>query len=197
MRKLFIVSTVALMASSVAFAQDSDDKKMPMRKYDGQGMRHMMKDADTNQDGVLTREEADVAKKVMFDKIDADKDGSISEAEMKTHHEKMMAEREENRAQHKEMMAEREENRAQHQEMMAKRQAKMEGEKQSRVDEHFSKMDKDGNGGISFDEFGYPDEKDMFSRLDTDGDGRITKEEHDAGGKGMREHMHKMQKADE
>ena len=180
MRKILLISSMTLMTCGVAIAQDNDDKKMPMHKDGGAGMMHMMHDADANKDGVITREEVASAKKARFAMIDADGDGAISKVEMKVHHEEMMAKRDTKMAEHKEKMAEHME--------------KMKAGKESKMSDHFAKMDKDGDGAVKFDEFGHSGEKDMFARLDADGDGRITEEERKAGGKHKR--MKKMKKSD-
>ncbi|QVM84969.1 EF-hand domain-containing protein [Novosphingobium decolorationis] len=56
----------------------------------GGGMM-MMRMADTNKDGAITREEAVAAALTHFDMVDADKDGQITPEERKAAHEKMRA----------------------------------------------------------------------------------------------------------
>jgi hypothetical protein len=49
---------------------------------------------DLNHDGILSAEEHDKGSRDMFAKMDADKDGSITAAEVKAGHEKMMSSKE-------------------------------------------------------------------------------------------------------
>lgn len=179
MRKLLLATSVVLMAANVATAQDQSGDKMPMHKGDGRDVRHMMQEADANKDGVITREEVSAAKKARFATIDTNGDGALSMDEMKVHHDEEMAKRE-----------------TKMKEKMPEKMASMKEKKHSRMNEYFTKMDKDGNGTLTFDEFGHAGEKDMFARMDSNGDGRITKDERKAGGKKMHKHMKKIKKPD-
>ena len=49
-----------------------------------------IKVVDTNGDGMLTADEHAVGSKRMFDKMDTDKDGFVSKAELEAGHAKMM-----------------------------------------------------------------------------------------------------------
>ena len=89
--------------------------------------------------------------KAKFAEIDTNGDGALSQAELDAHHEAKRAEREAERAERK-----------------AKRKAEM-----------FAKLDTDGNGTISAEEFNSR-EHPGFDRADADGDGVVTKEELDA-----------------
>lgn len=91
MKILKIVALVALALglSQMAMANhDGGDGKQCDRKHQG-----MMKEADTNKDGAISRDEfmtkhQEHANK-MFEKLDANKDGKIDEAEHKAGREKM------------------------------------------------------------------------------------------------------------
>lgn len=179
MRKLLLATSVVLMAANVVTAQDQSGDTMPVHKGAGRDMRHMMQGADANKDGVITREEVSAAKKARFATIDTNGDGALSIDEMKVHHDEVMAKRE-----------------TKMKEKMSEKMAGMKEKKQSRMNEHFAKMDKDGDGTLTFDEFGHAGEKDMFARMDSNGDGRITEDERKAGGKKIHKHMKKMKKHD-
>jgi Ca2+-binding EF-hand superfamily protein len=45
---------------------------------------------DTNHDGVVSEDEFEESSKMMFEKLDADKDGYVTKAELKAGHDKMM-----------------------------------------------------------------------------------------------------------
>ena len=49
-----------------------------------------IKAVDSNSDGMLTPDEHVAASRSMFDKMDVDHDGSVTEAEMQAGHDKMM-----------------------------------------------------------------------------------------------------------
>lgn len=105
--------------------------------------RHMLFDAlDANKDGTITRAEATAAAEKRFAEMDADRNGVISQAERDAMHEKMR-------------------------------------------DEHFKRMDTDGNGQLSLSEFRAAHDR-MRSAM---GDGDMGKHRHDRGmgmmGKGM------------
>ena len=78
------------VALSAAPAQAQDDAAKTAgaekREHAGKHGGHFFKQADTNGDGQLTREEMRAAqeKKLdkMFEKLDADKDGKLSQAEL-------------------------------------------------------------------------------------------------------------------
>ncbi|MEZ5961985.1 MAG: hypothetical protein R3C30_16410 [Hyphomonadaceae bacterium] len=63
------LAAIACLAAPSAFAQQ------------GAGAIAMMQAADSNGDGAITRAEAQAARGVMFERLDADHDGYISEAE--------------------------------------------------------------------------------------------------------------------
>ena len=57
----------------------ADDKEMQMPSYDS-----MLKQLDKNNDGVLSRDEAEKAFEGFFDNLDADKDGKLTREEWDT-----------------------------------------------------------------------------------------------------------------
>ena len=57
------------------------------------GGMHMLKMADTNQDGQITKAEFQAAALTRFDKADADGDGTVTREERKAAHEAMRAQR--------------------------------------------------------------------------------------------------------
>lgn len=96
--KLIALAVSTLIISSAAFAdpagpQGAGDGK---REHRAHKMHERMKAADKNNDGQISREEANaslphVAKH--FDDFDTNKDGQISKEEFKAHHEKRVAAR--------------------------------------------------------------------------------------------------------
>lgn len=68
MRIAWLVVAAGLIASP-AFAQQ------------GGGALAMLQAADTNRDGAITRAEAQAARGVLFERLDADNDGYLSQAE--------------------------------------------------------------------------------------------------------------------
>lgn len=66
--------------------------------HGGKGGMGMMRDADTNGDKAISAAEFQTASLARFDKMDANKDGTVTKAEMDTAHETMKAERKAKRA---------------------------------------------------------------------------------------------------
>ncbi len=105
MRKtLLIAATSALLttASFAAFAEDVKavkptsevtDGKHKDGEHKGEHKGGMFKYADTNNDGIVTKEEFLANSEKMFTNMDADKDGKITKEEMQKHHEAKKAER--------------------------------------------------------------------------------------------------------
>jgi Ca2+-binding EF-hand superfamily protein len=112
-------------------------------------MLERIKAADTNGDGLISKEEAKALPMIAkhFDEIDTDGNGQLSPDELRAFHEKM---------------------RAQHEQMQAQRFA-----------EHFRKIDTDGDGRISLAEAqaNAPRLAEHFGQIDANGDGFITPEE--------------------
>jgi len=136
------------------------------QEHDGPPHKGMMFEMlDANKDGTVTRAEASAAATRKFDEVDTNRDGVISQAERDAARQKM-------------------------------------------TDEHFRKMDADGNGQISLEEFRTAHQKmheemrghgdgpmmsgdikkadalakadEMFDRVDANKDGKITTAERDA-----------------
>jgi len=63
------LAAIACLAATPAFAQQ------------GGGALAMLQAADTNGDGAITRAEAQIARGAMFNRLDVDHDGDLSEAE--------------------------------------------------------------------------------------------------------------------
>lgn len=103
---------------------------------------------DTNGDGKITQEEMAAAREARFAKVDADGDGFVTQEEMTAH-----------------MMARHEE----------------------RMKKMFERQDADGDGKLAAGEFGGHGAK-MFEMMDADGDGAVTKEEAKAAREKMRAH---------
>src|SRR5690349_251528 len=77
MRKLVLLAAVASLCAGVAFAQAPQGGPPPP-----DGPRHerhdMLADADTNHDGVISRQEFDAAHARMFDRLDTNHDGFLT-----------------------------------------------------------------------------------------------------------------------
>lgn len=112
-------------------------------------MAERLKQADTNGDGLISRDEAKALPRLArhFDEIDTNRDGQLSQDELRAFHEKVRSQ----------MQAHR-------QEMMA---------------EHFKRIDTDGDGRISLAEAqaNAPRLAEHFAQIDANGDGFLTPEE--------------------
>lgn len=107
--------------------------------------------ADTNADGKVTKEERESFAKGRFAAMDIDKDGQVTDKDIDARLKDVKAK-----------------NPKVSDEMLQKRNA--------RVKAHFAGMDKDGNKGVSLDEF-LARGRDMTAAADTDKDGAVSEAE--------------------
>ena len=111
----------------------------------------------------------------MFDTIDADKDGKVTQDEMAAHRAAEFAAADTNS-----------DGALSAEELQAKMMSEMMARHSARMIEN---MDNDGNGSLSADEMGKGPMADHFARIDTDNDGAISKEEVQAAAeKGGKRH---------
>lgn len=146
-----LVAGVALTSGAVAgigtaFAGANDGKG---DGPGGRGPSHMVQKLDTDKDGSVSKAEFQARRDADFAAADANKDGTVSPAEMKAYHERKIEER------------------------------KAEMEKRQ-----FDRLDANKDGKISKDEF---ESAGMFDKLDKNKDGKISPDEmrwHGKGGRG-------------
>ncbi len=141
---------------------------------------------DTNGDGTVARAEAEAAALVQFGEIDANKDGFLTQDEMKSAHEARRAEMKAKWAEKGEGKEPRKPKGEPDPAKMEARKAKME-EKSA---ERFAAADTNGDGKWSSIEF-TAEHLSHFAKVDTDGDGNITAAEQDAAKAKMKEHRGK------
>jgi len=168
--KLLAGAIAGVFVSGAAFAQAAtapkDANRMQQRSAK---LEQRFKEADTNGDGVLTRDEA--AKmpglEKHFDRLDANKDGKITLDEMRAAQERAHG--------GAGMKHER-------------------GEHAAKFEERFKAADKDGDGALSKAEVEaakMPRLAKDFDRIDADKDGKITREELHAAMKKMHDQRKK------
>lgn len=142
MRKFTLaLSTAALAFSGAAFAQPaSSAQRMPqgdMTRAQAQSRAEAaFVKLDANKDGTLNEADRAAHKAAMFDRLDADKDGQVTKAEMTAAHSARAG---------KWQGRERKRD--------ANRPAMTDAQKAERRDAHFAKIDTDGNGAVSRAEF--------------------------------------------
>lgn len=84
-KKWMILPVTALMISAAPALAEEGRSMMKMHGGDRGG--HMMKEADTDNDGVVTKSEFLAAHEKKFTEIDKDGDGKITEEDIKAHME--------------------------------------------------------------------------------------------------------------
>lgn len=131
---------------------------------------HLLKVADTNKDGSISKEEFAAYRDTMFTEIDKDKDGSITPKEMREFRQTKM---EEFRAANP--RPEREEGKGPKGEKRAEREGKRHEMREGGKGRH-------GKGGGGFD---------LIRMGDTDGNGQLSKAEATAAGDKMFERLDK------
>ncbi len=174
-----VLSTTAPM--SMAALRGAGREGPPMRPE--LAYVYLLKTADTNKDGKISKEEFAARQDALFTEIDADKDGSITPKEMRDYRRaKMEAFRAANprpeRANAEGMdgkkggkeHAERDGKRHEGRKSEGREGGKRPG---GRMNAMFAMVDTDGNGQISKAEFTAAGEK-MFTRLDKNNDGVIS-----------------------
>ncbi len=137
---------------------------------------YLLKTADTNKDGKVTKEEFTTRQDALFTEIDADKDGSITPKEMRDYRKtKMEAWREANPRPEKENAKADGDKAGKHEGKRheARADGKGWGKGKGRMNGMFAMADTDGNGQISKAEFTAAGDK-MFTRLDKNNDGTIS-----------------------
>lgn len=170
--KYLVAASAAVLVAAVAVAapgQEGAHMGAHMNAHaGGHGAGHGFDKLDANKDGSITRAEIDAQAAERFARIDADRDGFVTQAEMKTHHDAM-------RAQMAAKMKERADKGGERAERRMERMEKR-GERMAKRGDHFAKRDANGDGRISLAEFQAGGGK-MIERFDADKNGVVTKEE--------------------
>jgi Ca2+-binding EF-hand superfamily protein len=138
------VAVLALMGVALGSAAFAERGMGGMGGHEGRGamMLEMFDTIDADQDGKVTQDELAAHRAAEFAAADTNGDGALSAEELQAH-----------------MM----------EQMMARRSAQM-----------IDNMDADGNGSLSVEEMGEGPMAGNFARIDTDNDGAISKEEAEA-----------------
>ncbi|MEH6495210.1 MAG: EF-hand domain-containing protein [Pseudomonas marincola] len=133
MKRIFIVTGViaAIALPTAVYATKNADK------WGHEGLQEMFEKHDANKDGVMTPDEMPEKWASRFDKLDTDKNGSLTLTEIETSHKMRKEKRMEK--------------------MMSKFDTDQDGkvsesEVTAFVLEKFKKMDADGDGSLSMDE---------------------------------------------
>ena len=149
-QRIVFIAAALLVSPLLAQAEDGrkDSRPAPSQEQ-RQAMKEKLKNADTNGDKMISREEAKAMPGLekRFDKLDSNKDGQISKEEMAAARK-------------------------------AHRQDRKQDRKQ-KADEKFSKADTDKDGVISREEAnkGLPKIAKNFDAIDANKDGKASKEE--------------------
>jgi len=174
MRKTTALSIVTILTATFSGGIFADNHKQNA----GQDMKlERFKEADTNNDGLLSHSEALARVKEKFDGLDTNGDGFLALEELPKkmpvpEHAQRRMER------HKAKMKARMDERGQEDGQMSK---KMQRRKEGQGKEHgkltrlkfVAKLDRDGDEKVSFDEFSVRAVK-RFKKHDLDGDGNIS-----------------------
>jgi DNA-binding transcriptional regulator YiaG len=153
MNSLTFAALVAVGLSTVALAQEQPAAPPP---GDDMAMGFFDK-VDANKDGKVTQDEIDAFKAARFAEADADKDGKLSAAELVAMREKMEAER-----------------------------------KLARAEKMVERIDRNADGLLTPEELAEgPRPPSMIERMDTDGDGAVSKAEAEAARQKMQERAEK------
>lgn len=185
-------STLAFASMAViALAMPLAAQAGPGKGHRGHGP-HLMQ-MDTNNDGTITRAEADASIAARFAEIDTNSDGFVTQDEMKTHQEAKRAEMKETwetrKADAEAAGKAPREGKPRREKDPAKAGAKAgewEAKRAEKSAERWAGMDTDGDGRLSLAEFTAEHIK-FFEKLDADSDGTITKAELDAAKSKMKE----------
>ena len=144
----YVASLTAIALTSAAVIAFAAPEGAGGPRHHGDAMERL-KQADTDGNGMISREEAKALPMISkhFDDIDTNKDNQLSPDELRAFHQKMRAEHE--------------------------------GKRAERMAEHWKKLDTDGDGKVSLAEAkaNAPRLAEHFSAIDTNGDGFITPEE--------------------
>lgn len=143
-KSALIAALGGTVIATVAFAEMGPGGGMGGEDH-GQMLLEMFKRIDTDKDGKLSLAELQAHRATEFAGADANGDGSLDAGELSDR-------------------------------MMARFQEKLPARAQHMIDNH----DNDGNGLVSADEMGQGPAEDHFARIDTDNDGAISKEEAEA-----------------
>jgi Ca2+-binding EF-hand superfamily protein len=139
--------TIAGGFAAVSLADDMG-KHEGRHGHHGDWSRMMLTEMDADKDGTVTRAEIDAHEAARAAEIDADKNGTITAEELIAHHEKM---------------------------------------RQQRMAERLKAMDQNGDGTVSLDEYEAAQTWRM-ARLDRNGDGKIEPDEMQFRHGGERHH---------
>jgi len=177
MKKTLLTALAAALIASVAVPA--------MAAQRGDGPRHgprverMMERFDADRDGVVMLEDIAAHRLTMFEAIDTDKSGSLSEDELKAFGEQRKEMRQKNREERRaERDAKMEKSGDRDGRMAGKHHGKRDGNwhGKGRADNRggmrMERLDADKNGEISLAEFTAIDGR-MFERFDRNGDGKI------------------------
>ena len=90
MKKIFLFAATATILAGAAFVATAESEKRGMPPHKAK----MMKEVDTNSDGLISKDEFVSHAGKRFSKIDADNDGNATKDEMHKYHEAKKAEHE-------------------------------------------------------------------------------------------------------